>query len=49
MKKADLVEQIAGLIEAKRAPLLADVRDELAEDIRLVLEPRAAHRSSRRC
>src|SRR5215472_1330887 len=41
VKKADLVEQIAGLIEAKRAPLLGDVIDESAEDIRLVLEPRA--------
>ncbi|MGH6957342.1 MAG: DNA topoisomerase IV subunit A [Caulobacteraceae bacterium] len=41
VKKADLVSQIAGLIEAKKAPLLADVRDESAEDIRLVLEPRA--------
>jgi topoisomerase-4 subunit A len=41
VKKADLVAQIAGLIEAKRAPLLGDVNDESAEDIRLVLEPRA--------
>jgi topoisomerase-4 subunit A len=41
VKKADLVEQLAGLIETKKAPLLADVRDESAEDVRLVLEPRA--------
>ncbi|MHB8528278.1 MAG: DNA topoisomerase IV subunit A [Caulobacteraceae bacterium] len=41
VKKADLVEQLASLIEAKKAPLLADVRDESAEDVRLVLEPRA--------
>jgi topoisomerase-4 subunit A len=41
VKKADLVEQLAGLIESKKAPLLGDVRDESAEDIRLVLEPRA--------
>jgi topoisomerase IV subunit A len=41
VKKADLVEQLAGLIEAKRAPLLGDVNDESAEDIRLVIEPRA--------
>jgi topoisomerase-4 subunit A len=41
VKKADLVAQIAGLIEAKRAPLLADVSDESAEDMRLVLEPRS--------
>jgi topoisomerase-4 subunit A len=41
VKKADLIEQIAGLIEAKKAPLVGDVRDESAEDVRLVLEPRA--------
>src|SRR5580704_14570578 len=41
VKKADLVEQLAGLIEAKKAPLRVDVNDESAEDIRLVLEPRA--------
>ncbi len=41
VKKADLVEKLAELIEAKRAPLLGDVRDESAEDIRLVLEPRS--------
>lgn len=41
VKKADLVEQLADLIESKKAPLLADVRDESAEDVRLVLEPRA--------
>ena len=41
VKKADLVEQLAALIETKKAPLLGDVRDESAEDIRLVLEPRA--------
>ena len=41
VKKADLVEQLAGLIEAKKAPLLGDVRDESAEDVRLVLEPKS--------
>src|SRR5262245_58352167 len=41
VKKADLVEQLAELIEAKKAPLLGDVRDESAEDVRLVLEPRS--------
>ena len=41
VQKSKLVEQLAGLIEAKKAPLLADVRDESAEDIRLVLEPKA--------
>ena len=41
VKKADLVEQLAGLIETKKAPLLGDVRDESAEDMRLIVEPRA--------
>jgi len=39
--KARLVEQIAGLLENKRLPLLGDVRDESAEDVRLVLEPKS--------
>ncbi len=41
VKKADLVEQLAVLIESKRAVLLGDVRDESAEDVRLVLEPKS--------
>jgi topoisomerase-4 subunit A len=41
VKKAELVEQLAGLIETKKAPLLGDVRDESAEDVRLVLEPKS--------
>ena len=41
VKKADLVEQLAELIETKRVPLLGDVRDESAEDVRLVLEPKS--------
>jgi len=40
VKKADLVEQLADLIETKKAALLGDVRDESAEDVRLVLEPK---------
>ena len=41
VQKARLVEQLAALIEQKKAPFLADVRDESAEEIRLVIEPRA--------
>jgi len=41
VKKGDLVEQLAELIESKKAALLGDVRDESAEDIRLVLEPKS--------
>ncbi len=38
--KSRLVERIAQLLEEKKLPLLADVRDELAENVRLVLEPK---------
>ena len=38
--KSRLVERIAELINTKKLPMLADVRDESAEDVRLVLEPR---------
>ena len=40
VQKAKLIEQIAQLIADKKLPILADVRDESAEDVRLVLEPR---------
>jgi topoisomerase-4 subunit A len=39
--KAKLYEKIAELITEKRAPLIADVRDESAEVIRLVIEPKS--------
>ncbi len=41
MPKAKLIEQIAQLIADKKLPILADVRDESDEQVRLVLEPRA--------
>ena len=41
VQKSKLIEKIAELIHLKKLPILADVRDESAEDIRLVLEPRA--------
>lgn len=40
VQKAKLVEQIANLITNKKIPMLDDVRDESAEDIRLVLVPK---------
>ena len=40
VQKARLVERIADLLQARKFALLADVRDESADDIRLVLEPR---------
>jgi topoisomerase-4 subunit A len=39
--KSKLIEQIAALISEKRLPILADVRDESDEQIRIVLEPRS--------
>ncbi len=39
--KSRLVEKIAELLLAKKLPLLKDVRDESADDIRLVLEPKS--------
>ena len=41
VQKARLVARIAELLQLKKLPLLADVRDESAEDIRLVLEPKS--------
>ncbi len=41
VQKSRLIEKIAELIQLKKIPILADVRDESAEDIRLVLEPRS--------
>ncbi len=41
VQKSKLIADLAELIETRKAPLLADVRDESAEDIRLVLEPRS--------
>jgi topoisomerase-4 subunit A len=41
VQKSRLVEKIAELLASRRLPLLKDVRDESADDIRLVLEPRA--------
>jgi topoisomerase-4 subunit A len=40
IQKSRLIEKIAELVQNKKMPLLTDVRDESAEDIRLVLEPR---------
>ena len=39
--KSKLIEKLAEVIQLKKVPLLADVRDESAEDVRIVLEPRA--------
>jgi topoisomerase-4 subunit A len=41
VQKAKLVERLAELIEEKKLPLLGNARDESAETIRLVLEPKS--------
>ena len=38
--KSKLIEKIAQLMEDKKLPLLSDVRDESAQDIRIVIEPK---------
>jgi topoisomerase-4 subunit A len=40
VQKSRLIEQVAALLEEKKLPLLGDIRDESAEKIRLVLEPK---------
>ncbi len=39
--KSKLVEKLAELLQDKKLPLVADVRDESAEEVRLVIEPRS--------
>ncbi len=41
VQKSRLIEQLANLLNDKKAPLLADVRDESTDDVRIVLEPRS--------
>ncbi|HZK88900.1 MAG TPA: DNA topoisomerase IV subunit A [Stellaceae bacterium] len=40
VQKSRLIEKIAALLEEKKLPLLADIKDESAEDVRLVFEPK---------
>jgi len=40
VQKSKVIEKIAELLTDKKLPLLADIRDESAEDVRIVLEPR---------
>jgi topoisomerase-4 subunit A len=41
VQKSRLIEKIADLINEKKLPMVADLRDESAEDVRLVIEPRS--------
>lgn len=41
VQKSRLIERIAELLNERKLPLLADIRDESAEDVRIVLEPKS--------
>ena len=41
VQKSRLIEKIAELMAEKKLPLVADVRDESAEDVRIVIEPKS--------
>ncbi|MCK1653503.1 DNA topoisomerase IV subunit A [Bradyrhizobium sp. 149] len=41
VQKSRLVEKIAELLDQKKLPLVGDIRDESAEDVRLVIEPKS--------
>jgi topoisomerase IV subunit A len=41
VQKSRLVEKIAELLNEKKLPLVGDVRDESADDIRLIIEPKS--------
>jgi topoisomerase-4 subunit A len=41
VQKSRLIEAVAALIEQRKLPLVAEMRDESAEDIRIVIEPKS--------
>jgi len=41
VQKSKLIERLAELIHIKKIPIFGDVRDESADDVRLVIEPKA--------
>src|SRR6056297_901838 len=41
VQKSKLIEKIAEVIQTKKVPILADIRDESADDVRMILEPRS--------
>ncbi len=43
VQKGRLYEKLAELVGDKKLPLVGDIRDESAEDVRLIIEPRARH------
>ncbi len=43
VQKSKLIEKVAEMMQARKLPALADIRDESAEDIRLILEPKSGN------
>ncbi|MBX3502951.1 MAG: DNA topoisomerase IV subunit A [Alphaproteobacteria bacterium] len=43
VQKAKLIEKLAELVNGKKLPMVEDVRDESADDIRLVIEPKTGN------
>ncbi|WP_420861423.1 DNA topoisomerase IV subunit A [Algirhabdus cladophorae] len=41
VQKSKLIEKIAEVIQTKKIPILGDIRDESADDVRMVLEPKS--------
>ncbi|WP_102106747.1 DNA topoisomerase IV subunit A [Oceaniglobus roseus] len=41
VQKSRLIEKLAELIQTRKIPILGDVRDESADDIRLIIEPKS--------
>ena len=41
VQKSRLIERMADMLQAKKLPFLVDIRDESAEDLRIVLEPKS--------
>ena len=41
VQKSRLIERVAELLDQKKLPLVGDIRDELAEDVRIVIEPKS--------
>ncbi len=41
IQKSRLIEKLANALQQKKLPMLADIRDESAEDVRILLEPKS--------
>ena len=46
IQKSRLIEKLADALQQKKLPMLSDIRDESAEDVRILLEPKSRRLSS---